>query len=145
MIKTASDFAKEIILQAKKSEKVITNLKLQKTLYYVQGYHYRNFGMPAFEDDCVHWTYGPVYPSVYFEYSANGGEPLYADDDNEAYHIPKDSVVFEVVKKCFQLSARELVSKSHGETPWKTTGSNDIINKKAIYEYFSQHDPLGIG
>ncbi len=42
----AIDLSKNIIAYAAMNECQVTNLKLQKTLYYVQGYYLYRFGKP---------------------------------------------------------------------------------------------------
>ena len=56
----AIDLSKNIIAYAAMNECQVTNLKLQKTLYYVQGYYLYRFGKPLFDDEIVNWAYGPV-------------------------------------------------------------------------------------
>ena len=50
----------------------ITNLKLQKLLYYMQGYYLAVFGKPLFEEDIEAWQYGPVVPKSYDKFSTYG-------------------------------------------------------------------------
>ncbi|OOB80282.1 MAG: hypothetical protein BEN19_05755 [Epulopiscium sp. Nuni2H_MBin003] len=45
--------------------KPITNLKLQKLLYYVQANFLLNKKDICFEEDIIHWTLGPVVKEVY--------------------------------------------------------------------------------
>ena len=80
MSMTALQLAEYTIRRATSSEVPITNLKLQKTLYYLQGYSLRALNDPAFNEAIRHWQYGPVVPTVYFAYSANGAEPLCVND-----------------------------------------------------------------
>ena len=37
---------------------VMTNLKLQKLLYYMQGFHLAVFDTPLFDEDIEAWQYG---------------------------------------------------------------------------------------
>ena len=46
----------------------ITNLKLQKLLYFVQGEYSRAKGTRLIGDDFYAWQLGPVVPKVYAEY-----------------------------------------------------------------------------
>ena len=41
---------------------LMSNMKLQKMLYYQQGYHLAAFGTPLFDEDIEAWMYGPVVP-----------------------------------------------------------------------------------
>jgi uncharacterized phage-associated protein len=44
----------------------LTHLKIQKLLYYAQGFYLANFDKPLFEDNIEAWKYGPVIQSIYF-------------------------------------------------------------------------------
>lgn len=76
----ALDIAKKLIFKAQNDEpnggERLTNLKLQKLLYYQQGYHLAAFGTPLFSEDVESWMYGPVVPSVYDVFSAYGSSAL---------------------------------------------------------------------
>ena len=43
----------------------LTNLKLQKLLYFAQAKHLKVAGEPLFSDDIEAWKYGPVVRDVY--------------------------------------------------------------------------------
>lgn len=47
------------------SSELLSNMKLQKLLYYQQGFHLAYFGTPLFNEDIVAWQYGHVVPEVY--------------------------------------------------------------------------------
>ena len=51
---------------------MMTNLRLQKLLYFAQGWHLARYGKPLFDDDIEAWQYGPVVPSVYNAYKQYG-------------------------------------------------------------------------
>ena len=63
----ALDIANKILAKAfcSNSEELISNVKLQKLLYYQQGFHLACFGAPLFDEEIEAWMYGPVVPSVY--------------------------------------------------------------------------------
>lgn len=65
----------------------LTNLRLQKLLYYEQGYHLAQFGTPLFDEQIEAWMYGPVVPSVYEHYHSNGSKPLPVPDENCPLHF----------------------------------------------------------
>ena len=44
---------------------LMSNMKLQKMLYYQQGFHLAYFNTPLFEENIEAWMYGPVVPCVY--------------------------------------------------------------------------------
>lgn len=46
----------------------LTQMKLQKMLFFAQGWYFAIYGEPLFEEDFEAWEYGPVIPSVYSEF-----------------------------------------------------------------------------
>lgn len=46
-------------------EPYISNLILNKLLYFAQGHCLAETGRPLFDDDFEAWEYGPVIPSFY--------------------------------------------------------------------------------
>jgi uncharacterized phage-associated protein len=54
---------------AEKYGVVITPMKLQKMLYFANGWSWAFFDKPLISEECKAWKFGPVYPSVYQEYS----------------------------------------------------------------------------
>lgn len=134
------------IRRASSQETPITNLKLQKTLYYLQGYSLRCFDEPAFKEEIRSWQYGPVSPTAYFAYSHYGASPL---EMNEEIQIPtlrkeKEKLFNTVIDACLKMTARELVQKTHEEDPWKKTQSNKEISCNIIRKYFCANNPLDI-
>lgn len=124
----------------------ITNLKLQKVLYYIQGYFYRHFGKAAFPDEIYNWQYGPVVPVVYYEYNDNGSAPLKNREFFDNYTIAdyEKKLIESIVDKCVFISTSRLVSMTHSESPWKNAGSGSIIEKNSIEVFFKYNNPLGI-
>ena len=43
----------------------VSNLELQKLLYYAQGHHLAERGTPLFDDEIQAWSHGPVVKDVY--------------------------------------------------------------------------------
>ena len=65
----AIDIAKKIICRTDVEHgDTISNLKLQKLLYYMQGFHLAFFNAPFFNESIEAWTYGPVVPVVFQEF-----------------------------------------------------------------------------
>ena len=62
---TALTLANYILKKAQEQGISVTNSKLQKILYYVQGYYMARFNHPLFPDEIQAWKFGPVVPNVY--------------------------------------------------------------------------------
>lgn len=72
---SALDISKYIINKCTVEHDAVSNLQLQKILYYIQKRFLQN-GLMAFDDDFEAWQFGPVVPSVYNRYSSFGGTPI---------------------------------------------------------------------
>src|SRR5580693_2299753 len=68
----ALTIAKWFIAWAEAEDEELSNLKLQKLLYYAQGHYLAESGRSLFTDQLQAWSHGPVVPQVYYEYKDNG-------------------------------------------------------------------------
>jgi uncharacterized phage-associated protein len=117
---------------------IISNLKLQKMLYYMHGFHLAFFIKTFFDDDIIAWQYGPVVPEIYRKFSLNGAAALSLPDNTKIVWFDNDTenMFRQVVKEYGQFSAVKLMEMTHEETPWKTTEMNQIISKNKLKRYF---------
>ncbi len=121
----AADVAACIINLACNMEKPVSNLKLQKLLFFCQCTSIQERGAVLFQDDIVAWQYGPVVKSVYNTYSYRGASAIrraakYVRDDRGVDRTPvveldwpSFELVESVVKKWILRAAWDLVCKSH--------------------------------
>ncbi|AHM74329.1 MULTISPECIES: Panacea domain-containing protein [Yersinia] len=114
---------------------LISNLKLQKLVYYAQGFSLALLGRPLFEEPIEAWMHGPVVPELYHKYKDNGTQalPVPADVDFSKYSDDEKELLDEVYKIYGQFSAWKLRNMTHDENPWKETyvegaGSREISN-----------------
>ena len=140
---TALQLAHYVLQYTTKYNIRITHLQLQKVLYYIQGYHLRDFGDPIFWDSIEAWQYGPVISSVYRKYFVHGSLPLRVDDETVLDVTPdQKKLIDSVIKRKATKRAAQLVSDTHAEAPWKDlksqveAGRRPIITIEAIKEYF---------
>lgn len=142
---SAVELAKNIIVYAGMHGHQITNLKLQKMLYYVQGYFSAKFGKDLFEEDLVNWAYGPVVPAVYYEYCSYGASAIKPEALSKLFNGLTDKqtrYICKILDKCLDYTARELVSMTHAEAPWQNTSRNQVIEKAKLQKFFQSQDPL---
>lgn len=117
----------------------LTQLQLQKLLYYVQGITATIFGNKAFRDDICAWSYGPVVSDVYKEYKVYGSNPISSSSlkhPNVSDGLQK--VIDLVVSSYGNFTASYLIRLSHEEEPWKSTEINDVISFDKIEKYFNK-------
>lgn len=128
---------------------LMTNLRVNKLLYFAQGECLRQQGYPLFDDDIEAWTYGPVVPCVYTTYKKFGREPIKDDTeyDNNAFSEQDRDVLFDVLRYYGQLSTFALVAMSHQEkSPWSAThksgGKHAKISNVSIKTFFESTPPI---
>lgn len=68
----ALDIAKYIVGKCTVEKCPITNLQLQKILYFLQKKHLIEYGNRLFRDDIQAWQFGPVVPEVYYQFCGFG-------------------------------------------------------------------------
>ncbi|MDB9511038.1 DUF4065 domain-containing protein [Kamptonema animale CS-326] len=135
----ALDIAKYFItLASPEDEDLITNLKLQKLLYYAQGFHLVLFGKPLFAERIEAWQYGPVVPDIYRLYKQYEVNSLPQPDDfNIAlYDRETQELLNEVYEVYGQYTAPTLMRFTHQELPWKETLLNEEISHDLMKAYF---------
>ena len=54
----------------------LTNLKLQKILFYLQAAFLVEFKQPLINDQFLRWQYGPVIEKTYFDFHQFGATPI---------------------------------------------------------------------
>lgn len=124
----------------------ITNLKIQKLLYYAQGYHLAYFEKPLFNDTIEAWRYGPVVPEVYRKLSRFNRNPvdieyLKSQNGDDVGILPDGEtrrLLTSVFEQLGQYSAWKLMEMTHKESPWETTEQNAEITKDKLESFFSE-------
>lgn len=134
------DIANKLLVKASECSggELMSNLKLQKMLYYEQGYHLAKFGTPLFEEEIEAWMYGPVVPVVYETFNSFGANGIEPEKDELALSEQEEKLFNEVFIAYSQYSAIGLMNKTHQEKPWKTTPVKvgSIISKEKLTNFF---------
>lgn len=136
----AIDIAKYIINKCIDLERPITNLQLQKILYYVQGeFIKKTGGKELFSNEISAWQYGPVVPDVYFEFNTYSSSDINIKYDT--FELPQDikDIIDPVIEDKSLLSAWKLVEYTHREKPWSESyisGRKNRIDPEIMKKYF---------
>jgi uncharacterized phage-associated protein len=97
----------------------INNSKLQKLLYYVQGWHLAIHDRPAFPERLEAWIPGPVCPPVDERYRSLRWYPI-LDEVHEPQGLP--GTLTAVIDDVLQLygfdTGWDLERRVHLESPW---------------------------
>jgi len=115
----ASDIAKYILNFFQERGDLITNLKLQKLLYYVQGWHLGLYGKPVFPESLQAWVHGPVQPDVYAQYKKFRWNPIVDEIDAPKIAKKLQQHIDEVLAVYGTEPAYVLERMTHQEDPWQ--------------------------
>lgn len=153
-IKSYTQVANYFIALSNETGNLISNLKLQKLVYYAQAWHLANYSKELILEDFQAWVHGPVIPSLYGEYKSFGWKPIIREDLNtekfseikKQFSLETLSLLELVTTEYFGLTAFELERLTHNEDPWLLTReglatdepSENIIEKKLIKSYYSK-------
>lgn len=141
---SASSIARYIIQRCDEQNRSISNLKLQKILYFVQAEFLVSRNQPCFVEDIVAWDFGPVVPEVYQQYKIFGSNniPVIGKLAIPVYLPERDAdLINEIVDECAKYSASTLVQITHNQTPWQEayySSWNNIISNESIKQYFTE-------
>lgn len=109
----ALDLAKYIITKCSEDGKPISNLQLQKILFYIQKEYLVQTGMPAFLDRIEAWQYGPVVPVVYSRFCGYGARPIQTKFFDIS--INDTTIIDKVLIEKRSMDPWKLVAETHRE------------------------------
>ncbi|MFF0655354.1 MULTISPECIES: type II toxin-antitoxin system antitoxin SocA domain-containing protein [Micromonospora] len=97
----------------------VTAMKLEKLVYYCQGWHLARTGAPLFAEPIEAWREGPVVPLLYRQHR----QQLYVSDwplgnASRLTDAQLDCVRW-VTREYGKFSAAELSTMTHNELPWR--------------------------
>ncbi|WP_440445357.1 Panacea domain-containing protein [Phascolarctobacterium succinatutens] len=147
--------ARFAINYSNKKEYGISNLKLQKILYFIQAYFLITVNKPCFSDCIEAWDFGPVVPVVYHEFKQFGSGNIPKIDsyfmgnifDVKVKKFDDSSIddcdkrnIESVIDEFKDFSATDLVKLTHSQDPWKNAYvpfANNVITNESIKEFFN--------
>ena len=135
--------ARHIIKYCNEMNYPVSNLKLQKLLYFVQAEFLVNKDEPCFPEEIEAWDFGPVVPEVYHRYKVYGSSSIPYINTGILGRIssPDRIMIEEMVDQCAKYTASQLVDITHNQDPWikaYTPYKSNIITKKSIRDYFAE-------
>ena len=131
--------------ERKQKDQDITHLKLQKLIYYAQGFVLAFTHQSLFLESLEAWRHGPVCRALYDKYKkwSYHSIPLKQSQIslNEIKIYPEIEEILQLIWQIFgTLSGPQLEEMTHAEMPWKTaikSGLNTTISNESLYNFFS--------
>jgi uncharacterized phage-associated protein len=114
-----NDVADYILLVADASGEPVTNLKLQKLVYYAQAWSLALRDTLLFDEKIKAWVHGPVVPQLYHRFKDYGVNLIPKNGDR----IPEltageQSLLDDVLDVYLGFSSWDLERLTHEEEPW---------------------------
>ncbi|MHB1664947.1 MAG: Panacea domain-containing protein [bacterium] len=139
---TAKDIADYFLSKCdEEAGDTISNLKIQKLVYYAQGFYLALYGKPLFNEKIEAWMHGPVVPVLYDEFKNYGSSSITIPEDVNFDKYPEDvkEILDDIYNVYGQFSAWKLRELTHNESPWKNTpeGKGSVISHEELKKYFS--------
>lgn len=129
----------------------ITPMKMQKLLYFLQGWHLAITGEPVIEEKFSAWQYGPVEENLYHMLKKYRGMPITAyltdEDSQQAFVVANTAEMFHKIldmvwRKYSIFSALQLSAMTHEQgTPWDDVynhSTSPYISNDEIKDYFKK-------
>lgn len=136
-----------LLVESRERGEILTNLKLQKLLYYAQAWHLVLHGDPLFAEEFEAWVHGPVLPSQYFRFRDWEWRPILIDAPCKPEGLSEavEAHLSQIVDVFGSETAVALELMTHQEDPWKDARaglaphepSNNIVSKEAMRTYYS--------
>ena len=142
--------AEKVALYIVSSGREITNLLLQKVLYYVKAISELFEGKSIIMEPCEAWKFGPVFPTVYEKYREFGKQEIEVNLSkeyvNELLTEEERNIVDYVINTFGIYSAWFLKDLTHHEEPWiaarkglsEDDASRNQMDENIIKKYFGK-------
>jgi uncharacterized phage-associated protein len=130
----------------------VTQMKLQKIVYFAHGYHLAKYGEPLINEEFEAWKFGPVVQTIYQDYKLYGSDNIIdtglITNESEALEGTKlDASAMDAINYTWDvtkhLNAGQLSRWSHLEgSPWAQVYNGKQpsipIKNTAIEDYFKK-------
>ncbi len=136
----AIDVARYVINYCNEKGYPISNLRLQKVLYFIQANFIMKTGRICFVDDMECWRYGPVVPAIYraFRKFCSDSISLPSFKKTNINETDQD-LINEVIESTSKKTPNQLVGITHMQSPWKDNyepNKQKILPISSMYEFF---------
>lgn len=121
-------------------ESSLTNLKLQKLVYYAQGIALGRYSVRLFNEPILAWEHGPVVRELYDHYKGNGKLPISSNPSQEIQTVLDNDLVKKILDETISIyglyTPWVLRDKTHNETPWLETEKDQEIGIDKLISFF---------
>lgn len=143
----AFDVAQYILIEESKKNRLVSNIRLQKYLYFSQFISFSVYGFELFNDDFEAWEYGPCIPKIYTRFKAYGSTGIIVLGDGDSKYIPDilgyrydydkpnehdRFVINKAIEFCDRFTNDELVDICHSHKCWDLAFKGAYIKARKL-------------
>ena len=107
-----------LLSECRERGEVLTNLKLQKLLYYADAWYLALRGRPLFRERFQAWVHGPVLYSEYRRFKDYQWRPISEEIERPALSPSVEQHLDEIIDLFGSETAVALELMTHRERPW---------------------------
>ncbi len=133
---------------AAERKKAITNLKLQKLVYYAAVWYFTFFNEKLFSDRIEAWMHGPAIPRLYGHFKEFGFNPIVVENVKNMrfpFNAKQEEFLNNIWDVYGKYDAAYLEVLTHSELPWQEarrglepgTPSKRIIDIQKAKHYYA--------
>ncbi len=138
------EIAKLVISYCMEMGTPISNLQLQKILYFLQVYYVRK-GFPLFKEEIYAWQHGPVVPEAYYMFSGYGASKIQNVYSTEVSQADQASIL-PIIEKLRIIDPWELVNMTHRKgQPWDLVYNGKLDPTGLIEKRLLEMDDTDLG
>lgn len=129
---TMLNFAKHILAVAYENNLSVSNLQLQKVMYFAMREHKDNYELLSkmYDEQFYVWRYGPIVPSIYKKYYGYGSRAIIEKGERTNDYSIFDNSIIKLLKE----DLFTLVDKSREHKFWQEN-ENKIVNGTSDIKY----------
>lgn len=132
----ATELAKYIVTKCTNEDQPITNLQLQKILYYIQKEFLKQARL-AFVDDIEAWQFGPAVPNLYYMFGGFGAMPITVSYKDISVELADKKLIDSIIESKRILNPWEISEEIQKQgSAWYQTYKNGKGNHQVIPKDF---------
>lgn len=126
------NFANHILAVAYENKLSVSNLKLQKVMYFAMREHKDNLDLlyEMYDEPFYVWQYGPIIPSIYRKYRGYGSRAIIEKGERTSEYNIFDNSIIKLLKE----DLFTLIDKSREHKFWQEN-EDKIVNGTSDIKY----------
>lgn len=129
---TMERFANHILARANENNIPVTNLTLQKVMYFVlrnsSTVLNRNQQEEIYNEPFLVWRYGPVVESQYNRFYMFGSDKILGEYSSSSEYAPLN----DLIDKFLNINVFQMVNASHSHPFWKNNENQIILGRSNV-------------